>query len=69
MALGDLQDRDAAIVRRRYLGEEKETLSAIAEDLGITKERVRQLEVRALGRVRAYLEENFPGRLDEIISH
>jgi RNA polymerase sigma-32 factor len=68
-ALGDLQDRDATIVRRRYLGAEKETLSAIAEDLGITKERVRQLEVRALGRVRHYLETNFPGAVGDIISH
>lgn len=68
-ALGDLQDRDATIVRRRYLGAEKETLSAIAEDLGITKERVRQLEVRALDRVRNYLEANFPGAVGDIISH
>ena len=69
LALTGLQDRDAYIVRRRYLGEEKETLSAIADDLGVTKERVRQLETRALGQVRVFLEENFPGSIDEIISH
>ncbi|MDA0784719.1 MAG: RNA polymerase factor sigma-32 [Proteobacteria bacterium] len=69
MALDDLQDRDAYIVRRRYLGAEKETLSAIADDLGVTKERVRQLETRALDRVRSYLEANFPGAVDDIISH
>ncbi|MBN42176.1 MAG: RNA polymerase factor sigma-32 [Alphaproteobacteria bacterium] len=69
LALNDLQDRDAHIVRRRYLGEERETLSAIAKELGVTKERVRQLEVRALARIRKFLEENFPGTIDEIISH
>ncbi|MDG2269476.1 MAG: sigma factor-like helix-turn-helix DNA-binding protein, partial [Alphaproteobacteria bacterium] len=69
LALNGLQDRDAYIVRRRYLGEEKQTLSVIADDLGVTKERVRQLETRALGQVRAFLEENFPGSIDEIISH
>ena len=69
MALRDLRDRDAYIVRRRYLGEKKETLSAIANELGVTKERVRQLEVRALAQVRSYLEEHFPGTIDEIISH
>ncbi len=69
LALNDLQGRDAYIVRRRYLGEEKETLSVIAGELGVTKERVRQLETRALGQVRAFLEENFPGSIDEIISH
>ncbi|MBS28133.1 MAG: RNA polymerase factor sigma-32 [Alphaproteobacteria bacterium] len=69
LALRDLKDRDADIVRRRYLGEEKETLSAIATDLGITKERVRQLEARAMTRLRSFLEQNFPGALDEIISH
>lgn len=69
MALNDLQERDAYIVRRRYLGEDKETLSAIADDLGVTKERVRQLESRALARVRDFLETKFPGTVDEIISH
>lgn len=69
LALGNLEDRDAYIVRRRYLGEEKETLSTIAGELGVTKERVRQLEARALGRVRVFLEENFPGTIDEIFSH
>ncbi len=69
MALDDLQDRDAYIVRRRYLGAEKETLSAIADDLGVSKERVRQLETRALDRVRGYLEANYPGPVDDIISH
>ena len=69
LALNGLQDRDAYIVRRRYLGEEKQTRSVIADDLGVTKERVRQLETRALGQVRAFLEENFPGAIDEIISH
>lgn len=69
LALGNLQDRDAYIVRRRYLGEEKETLSTIADELGVSKERVRQLEVRALGQVRVFLEENFPGTIDEIFSH
>lgn len=69
LALNGLQDRDAYIVRQRYLGEEKKTLSVIADDLGVTKERVRQLEARALGQVRVFLEENFPGSIDEILSH
>lgn len=69
LALSGLQERDAGIVRRRHLGDEKETLATIAGDLGVTKERVRQLEARALGQVRAFLEENFPGAIDEIISH
>ena len=69
LALNNLQDRDAYIVRRRYLGEKKETLSAIAGALGVTKERVRQLESRALSRVRDFLEEKFPDTIDDIISN
>jgi len=45
-ALGRLEPREQVIVRRRLLGPQKETLSAVGEELGLSRERVRQLEQR-----------------------
>lgn len=57
-ALKQLSDRERLIIRRRRLLEDTQTLSEIGKDLGITRERVRQLEARALRKLRAYLIEN-----------
>ena len=50
----DLPQREQGILRRRFGldGDEPETLGEIAQDLGITAERVRQLQNTALGRMK-----------------
>lgn len=55
-ALASLDPRDAEVLRRRYLTEAPETLDAIAASLGVSRERVRQIEARGLSRVRKALE-------------
>jgi DNA-directed RNA polymerase sigma subunit (sigma70/sigma32) len=52
--MSDLPQREQGILRRRFGldGDEPETLGEIAEDLGITAERVRQLQNAALGRIK-----------------
>jgi DNA-directed RNA polymerase sigma subunit (sigma70/sigma32) len=53
---GILDPRSAMIIARRYgIGAEagEETLQAIADDLHVTRERVRQLEVKAMGALTA----------------
>lgn len=52
--LDQLGDREEFIVRARYgLGErlKAQTLQAIADELGVSRERVRQIEQRALGKL------------------
>lgn len=53
-AMADLPDRERMILRRRFGigGGEPETLGEIAVDLGITAERVRQLQNAALARLK-----------------
>lgn len=51
-ALGDLDEREQKIIRERHLGYETVTLEELGQDLGISKERVRQLEKRAMGRLK-----------------
>ena len=54
-ALGQLPEREARIVRARLLMEDALTLEALGRELGVSKERVRQLEARALSKLRRNL--------------
>jgi len=56
-ALAALDPRSRRIIEARWLAEdeEKSTLHELAADLGISAERVRQLEQKALGRLRSAL--------------
>src|SRR6266508_4545042 len=50
-ALGVLNGRDRRIFETRRLAEEQITLAELAEEFGVSRERVRQIEVRALEKV------------------
>lgn len=54
-ALTVLSERERRIVRERRLAEEAVTLEALGDRLGISKERVRQIESRALEKLREAL--------------
>ncbi len=52
--IGGLTEREQLILRLRYGlgGEEEHTLEQIGQSLGLSRERVRQLEARALKKLR-----------------
>ncbi len=52
-AMAELSDRDRLIITRRHLSEDPDTLKDLAEELGISIERVRQLEARAMKKLKA----------------
>ena len=54
-ALATLNPRELRIIRERRLRDEGATLEALGEKLGISKERVRQIEGRALEKLRTAL--------------
>jgi RNA polymerase sigma-32 factor len=54
-ALGVLNDRERQIIAERRLQDEGATLESLGEALGISKERVRQIESRALEKLRVAL--------------
>ncbi|MEL7429711.1 MAG: RNA polymerase factor sigma-32 [Pseudomonadota bacterium] len=59
-ALGILNERELLIVQRRRLSEEGATLEELGDVLGISKERVRQLENRALKKLQSELVNKNP---------
>ena len=52
-ALGELSERERTIIEERRMNDEVVTLEDLGKQLGISKERVRQLEQRALDRLKA----------------
>lgn len=55
-AMCSLTERERAVVSRRSLSDIPETLDQIAEDYGLTRERIRQIEAAALTKMRKALE-------------
>jgi RNA polymerase sigma-32 factor len=51
-----LNDRERLIVRERKLRDTPRTLESLGQELGLSKERVRQLEAAAFGKMRKTLE-------------
>lgn len=51
-ALSELSDREQRIIRHRHLGQEAVTLEDLGKELGVSKERVRQLEQRAMSKLK-----------------
>jgi RNA polymerase sigma-32 factor len=51
-ALGDLDDRSRSILERRWLTDDKSTLHELADEYGVSAERIRQIEAAAIGKLR-----------------
>lgn len=54
-ALTELSPREQTIIRERRMGEDVVTLEDLGKQLGISKERVRQLEQRAMDKLKTSL--------------
>lgn len=57
-ALSELSPREQTIIQRRRLREEGATLEELGRELGVSKERVRQLEHRAMNKMRDVISRN-----------
>lgn len=60
-ALGALTDREQIIMKERHLGYDNVTLEDLGKQLGVSKERVRQIEQRAMEKLRGYMTKNYTG--------
>ena len=54
-ALADLDERSRIILQARWLGEKKSTLHELADQFGVSAERIRQLEKNAMNKLKVRL--------------
>ncbi|MEQ8252363.1 RNA polymerase factor sigma-32 [Oceanibaculum nanhaiense] len=64
-ALSDLSPRERVIIERRRLVDEGATLEELGRELGVSKERIRQLESRAMNKLRVSMMRNV-SQFDEL---
>ncbi|MFO7856882.1 MAG: RNA polymerase factor sigma-32 [Paracoccaceae bacterium] len=67
-AMGSLTDREKMIIVARKVEDQPETLESLGSKLGLSKERVRQLEAQALRKMRRHLEETIGAEAGELAS-
>lgn len=60
-----LSDKERAILERRVLAEEPQTLQEVADQYGLTRERVRQIEAKLIVKFRQFLSEKTGEPIDE----
>jgi len=58
-AIEQLGEREQAIIRLRHFGEKSMTLRDVGKQLGLSRERVRQLEAQAMRKLRALVEHRY----------
>jgi RNA polymerase sigma-32 factor len=63
-ALGSLSEREQKIIRDRHLQYETVTLEDLGKELGVSKERIRQLEARAMEKLKASIADKITTRED-----
>ena len=51
-ALEGLDERSRTVIRARWLAEEKKTLQDLADEYGVSAERIRQIETAAMRKLR-----------------
>ncbi len=56
--MNGLSERERLILRERKLADDPRTLESLGDELSLSKERVRQLEVAAFGKMRKSLEQH-----------
>jgi RNA polymerase sigma-32 factor len=56
LAMQKLDDRSRAILQRRWLNDDKATLHDLADEYGVSAERIRQLEKNAMNKVKMMME-------------
>lgn len=65
-AIGTLNDREQHIIKMRALSNEVITLEALGKELGVSKERVRQLEARAMEKLKTSLIQQVDGHTENL---
>jgi RNA polymerase sigma-32 factor len=67
-ALSELSERERRIITERHLADEVVTLEDLGKELGVSKERVRQLEARAMDKIKASMSRHIEDSRELILA-
>jgi RNA polymerase sigma-32 factor len=68
-ALADLTARERHIIRARFLAEQPTTLEDLGATFGVSRERIRQIEVRALQKIKSAMRTRLEGAAESGRGH
>ena len=60
-----LKDKELKILEERLLAEDPKTLQEVADQYGLTRERVRQIEAKVIDKLRAFLAPDLKGKAED----
>lgn len=67
-ALNRLSERERLILIERKLKDEPRTLESLGQELGLSKERIRQLETGALNKMRSHLQDKIGPQIKDLVA-
>jgi RNA polymerase sigma-32 factor len=65
----ELNDKELLIFQERLLAEDKATLQDLSDKIGVSKERIRQIENRIKDKLRSFLLKRLGQNLELVIEH
>jgi RNA polymerase sigma-32 factor len=65
--LADMPERTRTIIQLRHLSDDFNSLESIAEEVGISRERVRRIEIEALQKIKSSLSKAGIGALSDVL--
>jgi RNA polymerase sigma-32 factor len=66
-ALGELTDREREIIQARRLADDPATLEDLSQKYGVSRERVRQIEVRAFEKLQQRMKANLAAKRSQTL--
>lgn len=66
-AMQQLNDRERSIIERRRLRDDTDTLEVLSQEFGVSRERIRQIEARAMQKLKSFMVSSDEGAALQVV--